>query len=132
LPDQFINLGQTKIEKLLETLRFDSNRVLHLRGPESPLEIQKILPKIHINLHHLHHGMGRKPRISRDSLNNILLDDQPEVNAIRLLVSHDVSVIKNRESAGDHLSLKKTCLLPKQKDLLTICCMLFAPIIELR
>lgn len=93
---------------------------IDLRGPYSPLEV---------NYFALTHSAARKRvRIERDSINYVALDDDPVNPTNRLLVSTDVSL----NEMGTSMILHKTCLMPKIAGLSTICCLLFAPTIELR
>lgn len=93
---------------------------IELRGPYSPLEITYYaLTNV---------AVRKRVRVERDSINYVTLDDDPTNPTNRLLVAVDVSL----NELGNTMVLRKTCLMPKIVGLSTICCLLFAPTIEIR
>jgi hypothetical protein len=108
---------------LLKTLEFDRNNQLRINGPDSSLETQiRSLTRLNLNI---------PARVESDSINYILLDDDPQIETDRLLVAAEISLDPTKEKNRKG-SLKNTCLLPKIKGLLPLTCMLFAPFMELR
>jgi len=67
-------------------------------------------------------------RIDRDSVNYVLLDEDPEIKCSSLLVAH-----KNENlSRSDGIILRNTCLFPKLRGIVSLCLLVFAPTAELR
>jgi hypothetical protein len=96
-------------------------RVLYLKGPQSPLETYA-KPVIRMEKQ----KRSIQVRVERESINYVLLDDNSDIEADRLLVAADIS--KN----NDYLKLRNTTLFPKIKGLFSLCCMLFCPTLEFR
>lgn len=93
---------------------------IELRGPYSPLEVNYFALT--------NASLRKRVRIERDSINYVTLDDDPVNGTNRLLVAIDVSL----NESGTSMILRKTCLMPKIAGLSSVCCLLFAPTIELR
>lgn len=110
-------------EKDIEKVQFSSLDVIELKGPTSPLEIQ-IMPLTHQNKN----DRMTRVRISQESINYVLLDQQSELNCDSLVVSHTIeSSEKTRQ-----MFLRNTCLFPKFRGLRSRCLMMFSPMVELR
>ncbi len=93
---------------------------IELRGPYSPLEV---------SYHSIANiGFSKRARIERDSINYPSIDDDPTNTTTRLLVAGEVSL--NAERNG--MILRKTSLMPKLPGLSGLCCLLFAPFVEMR
>lgn len=93
---------------------------IELRGPYSPLEIS------YFGMTNI--GIRKRIRVERDSINYVMLDDDPMSPTSRFMVAAEISL--NEE--GNTMILRKTSLMPKIVGLSSICCLLFAPTIELR
>jgi HrpA-like RNA helicase len=98
----------------------DFNGYIELRGPYSPLEVT------YFSI--LNVGHGKKARVERESINHASIDDDPLNTNTRLLISAELSL----NATGDTIIMRKTTLLPKISGLSNLCCLLFAPTIEIR
>ncbi len=98
----------------------DYNETRQLIGPYSPLEM-KMYGKVHSLL-----GFGVK--IEDDSVNSVLLDDQPGDSHERVLVAGQVGTKMDRKS----VIVRSTTLLPNIPGLPAILTLLFAPRAEFR
>jgi hypothetical protein len=115
------------LESLLEKIEYDDEEnynSISIGGPRSPLET-RVTPIIRIATHYFD-----KATISSDSVNYVLLDDDPQLQTDRLLIAGDINFNPTRETKV--YQLRKTCLMPKIKGLLSLTCILFAPFMELR
>lgn len=113
-------IGTNSIDSKSCYMTSEYSGFIDLRGPYSPLEV---------NYYALTHSSSRKRvRMERDSINYVTLDDDPVNPTNRLLVATDVSL----NEMGTTMILRKTTLMPKIAGLSTVCCLLFAPIIEIR
>ncbi|XP_012273782.1 probable ATP-dependent RNA helicase spindle-E [Orussus abietinus] len=91
-----------------------------LKGPYSPLEIRL--------LHLTSAGRTKRINIEWNSVNSILLDNNPEDSHEQLLVAGSVG----QSSNGTNLMLRNTTLMPNVPGLTAIISLVFAPKIELR
>jgi hypothetical protein len=124
--DEDDNLTIDSLSTSIETInRLDNDDssyqgCIELRGPYSPLEVA---------YHSISNiGFSKKARIERDSINYPAIDDDPTNGSTRLLVAADVSL--NPDRTG--MILRKTSLMPKLPGLAGLCCLLFAPTVEMR
>jgi hypothetical protein len=102
-----------------EDVRLYSGEI-KLFGPFSPLEVQ-FYPLVRI-------CKSKTASVERESINFAQIDDDSQVPYERLLVASEVHL----NSVGTKMLLRKTCLLPKIKGLMSLCCLLFAPTAEVR
>ena len=111
------------LDRLLDQLEFDMNRRMELdhHSPYSPLECEV---NAMTQCNYL-----KKVRIARDSINFVLLDEEPEVRCSSLLVTSRIE-INNMKDNG--LVIRNTCLFPKIKGLVSLCLLAFSPAVELR
>ena len=110
------------ISSLLKTFEFNKHDRIVVKGPDSGLETTlKLLTRVNQDI---------GARVESDSINYVLLDDDPQIETDRLLIAGDISFDPNKDIKKS--SLKNTCLLPKIKGLLPLTCMLYAPFMELR
>ena len=84
----------TNLESKLDKVEFDNDRVFSLGySPFSPLEV---------NLTALSNQLlktrGHNLKITKDSVNYVLLDDEPELYCSSLLVSHKIESSESRNS----------------------------------
>ncbi|KAK0080680.1 hypothetical protein PV325_013516 [Microctonus aethiopoides] len=93
---------------------------VNLRGPYSPLEAE--LDSL------TRTGIGKKVRVSDESVNSILLDSTVSNVQERLLVSGFVG----QSHTSGNLVLRNTALMPNIPGLTSLLCLIFAPQIELR
>lgn len=100
-----------------------SDEMIPLHGPISPLEAKFIKSLSRIDL-----KRNYTPMIHYESINYVLLDDEPEVESDRLLVTNGVNCNDKTSSC----SLRRTCLMPKKRGFLSLCCLLFTPFAEFR
>lgn len=117
--------GEKELIKML-TDQFNANKLgpanckVMLHGPTNPYEVQ-------------FHSLTRISRfrcvwIEKESINSVLVNDAPEDNFQRMLVSASLSV----NASGSTMLLRETSLMPNIPGLPAIIAMLFAPVIELR
>ena len=69
-------------------------------------------------------------KIGYGSINYILLDNEPYIKCSNLVVAY-----KNDFKENGHTStiyLNQTCMFPKIRGLVSLCLLIFAPIVELR
>ena len=121
-------INNESVHSLLSSIEFEKehySKRIYITGPESPLEIKEIS-----QLNYLSKFYNIKARINTDSINYVLLDDDPQIQTDRLLIACDIACDITRDTKKSHL--KNTCLLPKIKGLLPLTCMIFAPFMELR
>lgn len=115
------------LEQTLADVQFsrDQRDVVDLKGsPYSPLEMQ-LTPLIQYN----RLTKYSRVRISQNSINYIMLDEQPDTHdCSSLVVSHKIESSENSEN----LYLRNTCLFPKFRGLISICLLMFSPMAELR
>ena len=69
-------------------------------------------------------------KVGYGSINYILLEDEPQVKCSNLVVAYknDIKEIGNTSK----IYLNQTCMFPKIRGLVSICMLIFAPIVELR
>lgn len=91
-----------------------------LRGPSSPYEI---------HFYAMTNVGGMRPaRIERDSVNSIVVDNEPQDKHERMMVAAHVALNPSRSACV----AKETTLLPNIHGLIHLVCLLFAPTIEIR
>lgn len=69
-----------------------------------------------------------KVRIPSDSVNFVLLDEEPNINCSSLIVAHTMGA----RSDQNEIVLRNTCVFPKIKGLVSLCLLAFAPEVEFR
>ena len=112
------------LENELGEVQFSKHDKFELKGcPWSPLEIQ-LNPLTQKN----RLTRSSRVKIAPDSINYILLDDEPDINCSSLLVSHKIESTEK----SSQLILRNTCLLPKVRGLISLCLLAFSPMVELR
>lgn len=112
------------LESELCEVQFSKDEYLELKGsPWSPLEVQ-LNPLTQKN----RLTRSSRVKIGPDSVNYILLDDEPDINCSSLLVSHKIESTEK----SSQLILRNTCLLPKVRGLISLCLLAFSPMVELR
>ena len=91
-----------------------------LKGPINPYEVsfQSITRS----------GGMRTTKIESDSVNSIVVDNEPNDSHERLMVAAQV----NLSSSGNVLLARNTTLLPNIHGLAHLICLIFAPCVELR
>jgi ATP-dependent RNA helicase TDRD9 len=104
----------------LKKLRFDRNRELPLRI-SSPLETTL-------------EGLTKVTKIGRvktdiNSINRVILDDEPDVKCSSLLVAYRTDV---SDKQPNQFILRNTCLFPKIRGIVSLCLLAFSPQVELR
>ena len=108
---------------VVKKFQFNENDQFKLSGPDSTLETKLIsLTRLNLNI---------QAKVESDSINYVLLDDDPQIDTDRLIVATDINFDPTKDGSKK-ISLRNTCLLPKIKGLLPLTCMLFAPFMELR
>ena len=91
-----------------------------LRGPSSPYEVSFYAMT---NI-----GGVRPARIERDSVNSVVVDNEPQDKHERMMVAARVAL----NPSGSACVAKETTLLPNIHGLPHLVCLLFAPTIEMR
>jgi hypothetical protein len=108
------------LDELLDSVVYEKNDFIELgNSPYTPLKC-------------IAHAITRKllhktVRISRESVNFVLLDDEPEMKCSNLIVANKVETTDDGK-----IKLRNTCLFPKIKGLVSLCLLIFAPTAELR
>ena len=120
----FIKIDTIELDSILQNIEFDHQQYVSLRI-ESPL-----VTSLDGMTRNLRASRNRHTRysISSDSVNKILLDDEPEIQCANLVVSYTTSSSSNSET----LYLKETTLFPKLKGIVSLCLLTFSPFVELR
>ena len=91
-----------------------------LRGPSSPYEV---------SFYAMTNIGGMRPaRIERDSVNSVVVDNEPQDKHERMMVAARVAL----NPSGSACVAKETTLMPNIHGLPHIVCLLFAPTIEMR
>lgn len=96
------------------------NLAMHLQGPFSPLEVS-LRPTTRGNI-------SRNVKVARDSINSVLLHENPQDQFERLVVASHVSIRPD----GDSLSLRNTTQMMPLRGFSALVYLLFAPTVELR
>ena len=112
------------IESLLADLDLDNGNYFNLdnNSPYSPIQC-KLNAMTQCNTF-------KSVRISSESVNYVLLDDEPEIRCSKLLIAQECALDSSKNS--NTLALRNTCLFPKIKGLVSLCLMIFSPSVELR
>ena len=115
----FVQINE--LEKMLDELVFDESRPFSLRV-ESPLACK---------LYGITHSLKSRGSINidRDSVNYVLLDEEPETQCSSLVVAHK---FEEEPEGRTGLKVRNTCLFPKIKGIVSLCLLLFSPKVELR
>ena len=71
-------------------------------------------------------------RIERTSINYVLLEDEPQVKCSNLLVAFKKSLNESEYTKSRRVYLSQTCLFPKIRGLVSLCLLIFSPVVELR
>ena len=91
-----------------------------LRGPSSPYEV---------SFYAMTNIGGMRPaRIERDSVNSVVVDNEPQDKHERMMVAARVAL----NPSGSACVAKETTLMPNIHGLPHLVCLLFAPTIEMR
>jgi hypothetical protein len=108
------------LESVLKDVKYEEEPRIELR-PYTPLECK---------LEGLTRYTSSKSeiKIDRDSVNYVLLDEDPETKCSSLLVAHK----NDKSSRSDAIILRNTCLFPKLRGIVSLCLLVFAPTAELR
>ena len=108
--------------EIIKTLRLDETRRKIGLTVKSPLE-----NSIHSTQRCLQHC---PVKIERSSINYVLLEDEPHIRCSNLVVAYKNSI--KDESNNRRVYLGQTCLFPKIRGVVSLCLLIFAPIVELR
>ena len=127
--EEMVNLGEITLdEESPSTYVKDSSHVdqdeevlkITLRGPFSPYELN--FNSITAS------GRARCTRIERDSVNSVLVCEEPQDKYLRFMVAATITM----NPTGSTLNARDTCLLPKIHGLASLLTLLFSPEAELR
>ncbi|KAF4521821.1 hypothetical protein B566_EDAN012478 [Ephemera danica] len=99
----------------------DTTNTVKLTGPYSPLEMK---------VYQMVKGGSNTKEVSIDpnSVNSVLIDDEPQDKFDRLIVAASV----HNSQDGNRLTLRQTTIMPNLPGLPALVCLLFAPRVELR